>query len=384
MGSRSVTAMSVEREVPLGASPASVVHVIPNDQLRGAQVVARDLCARLDALGHHRHELVTLFDAPTTMLGPVRALGVTPGRMRRLGFDVRAAIRLRRVLHQVRPAVVVAHGSEPLKYAIATAAAIPIVYYRIGIAAASARTGWRRRLYRRLAARAALVVAISADSGDEVVDLLGVPRARVVVVPNGRDPAVYAAASTHRTSTAVKLLFVGHLSSSKRPALFVDLVAELRQRGLAVDGEVVGDGPLLDELTRSAPPGVEVLGLRRDVPDLLAGADVFVFTSVPEGEGMPGVLIEAAMAGLPVVATRVPGVADVVVEGVTGFVVPADNPLVALADAVQQLIEHPDLRQRMGAAGRDHAVAHFGIDGVVAAWNEALRHVTVAPLRGDD
>jgi glycosyltransferase involved in cell wall biosynthesis len=351
----------------------TVLHVVPGDLMRGAQVVARNLRERLDR-EHDEHQIVTLFAGQPAVLGNAQRLDVRPGRARRAGFDPRAAVALRRAVRRLAPRAIVAHGSEPLKYAVAAAGSTPIVYYRFGVATPAANRGWRRRFHRALVSRAALVVAISDDVRDEVVDLLGVEPDRVVMVPNGRDPEIYFPAAERVAPAAPHLIFVGHLTRTKRPFAFLDLVSELRRRGTAVTASIVGDGPLLADVVKAAPADVEVLGARVDVPDLLRTADVFVFSSVPESEGFPGVLIEAAMTGLPIVTTRVPGTMQAVVDGVTGIVVAPDD-LAGLCDAVDQLVRDVDRRVSMGAAGRRHAVSGFALGDVVERWREVLAGV---------
>ncbi|MGH9104150.1 MAG: glycosyltransferase family 4 protein, partial [Acidimicrobiales bacterium] len=150
------------------------------------------------------------------------------------------------------------------------------------------------------------------------------------------------------------------------------LVRELRRRGHPVRGLVVGDGPLEAEVRRLAEgAGVEVLGRRMDVPDILASADVFAFTSVPESEGMPGVLIEAGMAGVPVVATKTPGATTVIAEGETGYVVPFDD-FDALVGAVEKLVLDPDRRAAMGAAARRRCEHDFSLEVVHRGWRTLL------------
>ena len=101
---------------------------------------------------------------------------------------------------------------------------------------------------------------------------------------------------------------------------------------------MVGDGPLAGELAPlAAARGVELLGPRSDVPELLRGSDVFVFTSLPTGEGMPGVLIEAGLSGLPAVSTPVPGAATVLADGTTGVIV--DDSVAAMVAAVGELLD---------------------------------------------
>jgi glycosyltransferase involved in cell wall biosynthesis len=116
---------------------------------------------------------------------------------------------------------------------------------------------------------------------------------------------------------------------------------------------------------------VQLLGSRDDIPDLLRTSDLMVFPSRPRGEGMPGVLIEAGLSAVPVVATAVPGVRSVIADGDTGVVVPPDD-LPALVDATASLLSDPARRSAMGAAARDRCVREFSLDVVTATWRSFL------------
>ncbi len=105
--------------------------------------------------------------------------------------------------------------------------------------------------------------------------------------------------------------------------------------------------------------------------ELLRGADAFVFCSLPTGEGMPGVLIEAGLSALPVVATAVPGVRTVVEDGVGGFVVEVDD-VEGMVAATARLLSEPALRRRMGEAARTRCMARFSLDAVASCWTSFL------------
>ncbi len=152
------------------------------------------------------------------------------------------------------------------------------------------------------------------------------------------------------------LAFVGALTPGKRPQRFVEVVAALRRRGVELRAVVCGDGPLAPSLAGpAAAAGVELLGSRSDVAEVLRGADVFVFPSLPTGEGMPGVLIEAGLTGLPVVATAVPGVRTIVEDGTSGFVVDVDD-LDAMVEATARLLLWPGPASDHGRRGARGAV----------------------------
>jgi glycosyltransferase involved in cell wall biosynthesis len=114
---------------------------------------------------------------------------------------------------------------------------------------------------------------------------------------------------------------------------------------------------------------ISFLGYRSDVDDLLRAADIFTLPS--HREGMPRSIIEAMMSGLPVVATNIRGSREEVVDGETGFLVPVRDA-VKLADALQRLTKDVDLRSRMGAAGRDRAVALYDESKVIECQLQIL------------
>lgn len=349
-----------------------VLHVLPVDLARGAQTYARELRLELDGAGA-RHRTLTLFRSEPAALRPDLTLDVPSGPLRR-AVDPRAVLKLRRVVRRERPDVVVAHGGEPLKYAVL--AGVPkrqLAYYKIGIGG-DRLAGVRGTLHRRMLRRVGTIAAVSNDAADEVREW-GVATNDVVVIPNGRDPALFARREPVVADAPPRITFVGHVTASKRPERFVEVIRRLRADDLAIEASMAGDGPLLDAVRGPAEAaGVSLLGRVEDVPELLAGSDVMVMTSVPEGEGMPGVLIEGGLAGLPVVTTRVPGAADVVVDGVTGFVVPVDD-LPALVDAVRTVALDRELRTRFGSAARERCEREFSLAASIGKWRDLLSSI---------
>jgi glycosyltransferase involved in cell wall biosynthesis len=129
---------------------------------------------------------------------------------------------------------------------------------------------------------------------------------------------------------------------------------------------------------------VRFLGVRNDIPELLNAADGYVMSSA--WEGMPMVLLEAAAAGLPIVATGVGGNHEVVWEGESGFLVPPRDAD-ALALAMRRLMELPEVQRRdMGERGREHVQSQYGLKRTVGCWESlyyevlARKGLTLAPL----
>jgi len=126
---------------------------------------------------------------------------------------------------------------------------------------------------------------------------------------------------------------------------------------------IAGDGELRGELERTTGPNVRFLGSRTDVPDILASLDVFAFPSLFEGLCLA--VIEAQVAGVPVVATAVGGIKETVVEGETGLLVPLRDPE-ALASAIRRLLEHPDEAARLAAEARRRALERYSEERMVS------------------
>lgn len=166
---------------------------------------------------------------------------------------------------------------------------------------------------------------------------------------------------------------VGRLTYQKAPD---DFLAALRALGRpGVTGVWIGDGELAGQVAARAAslPGSQVLlaGQRSNVPDLLPAFDVFALPS--RYEGLPTVVVEAMVCGIPVVATAVNAVGDVVIPGETGLLVPPGRPEL-LAEAVGFLLDTPAAAARMAATARSRLGTRFG--------EQALRYALVAAYSG--
>jgi glycosyltransferase involved in cell wall biosynthesis len=182
---------------------------------------------------------------------------------------------------------------------------------------------------------------------------------RTVVIPNAVD--VGAIPQARHDGGRPRVLAVGRLAEPKDALTLVRALAAVP--GHAFSALLVGDGPdrpaVEAEVRRlGLQHAVTVAGTRDDVPELLARADVFALSS--RSEGAPVSILEAMAAGLPVVASSVGGVPELVADGETGLLVPPGDPA-AMAAALGRLLEDVDLRRRLGAAGRDRALRCFDV-----------------------
>jgi glycosyltransferase involved in cell wall biosynthesis len=164
---------------------------------------------------------------------------------------------------------------------------------------------------------------------------------------------------------------VGRLTYQKAPEDFIAAMREIGRPG--VIGVWIGGGELAERmarLTASLPPGVRVVmaGERTDVLDVLPAFDVFAMPS--RYEGLPTVIVEAMICGIPVVATAVNAVPDLVIPGVTGLLVPARRPA-RLAAAVCRLLDAPQLAARMAAVARARVADQYGEPALRSALTAA-------------
>ena len=162
-----------------------------------------------------------------------------------------------------------------------------------------------------------------------------------------------------------RLLYVGRLAAAKGMPILLQSIAALKSAHPALHLTVVGDGPDRDLLAHQAneleiADRTDFVGYKTpaEVRHYLQEADIFVMSSF--AEGVPVVLMEAMMAGRPVVATRVGGISELVEEGVSGFLVPPSDPQI-LGDRIHQLLCDSDLRQQFGQQGRRRVSAEFNI-----------------------
>ena len=201
---------------------------------------------------------------------------------------------------------------------------------------------------------------------------------KVSVIPNGVDVEALTASAAEGARTRAELglqpaefvwLAIGRLLPQKDYPTLLNAIASLA--GSPARLLIAGRGPLLGELQQQAErlgvaSHVTFLGVRQDIAALLAAADGFVLSSA--WEGMPNVVMEALAAARPVVSTRVGGVAELVQDGETGWLVPAGDSK-ALSQAMHQLMRLPlERRQRMGMAGRNYLRAHYGLEAMAERW----------------
>jgi glycosyltransferase involved in cell wall biosynthesis len=269
--------------------------------------------------------------------------------------DLAGLVELVRLFRRERPDLVHLNSSKAgaLGRIAAAIARVPARVFTVHGWSFAPHGGPSETAYRaleRLLAPLAWTICVSAGDYAKAPWLNG----RGIVIPNAVDVAGVKRPVHNGSPEPPTIVSVGRLVLPKD---FWTLGAAFRSlRPGSFRALIVGDGPQRSFL--EGIEGVELLGERDDVPALLAQANVFVLTSL--SEGMPISVLEAMAAGLPVVATAVGGVPEIVVDGETGFLVPVEDAE-AVAAALTRLLDDRSLRERMGAAGRRRAERDFDL-----------------------
>jgi glycosyltransferase involved in cell wall biosynthesis len=190
------------------------------------------------------------------------------------------------------------------------------------------------------------------------------------VVPGGIDARRFSAPAA---SARTDLVFVGRLAPIKRVDIFLEVVARLKTVRPEVSAMVVGDGPLRPSLEAQARAlglerHVRFAGQQRDVEEWLRGARIFVLTS--ETEGLALAMMEAMLCGLPVVVPRVGDLADLVEDGVNGYLVRGRTPE-AFAAPLLELLSDEDRRRGFGQAAR-RAAERYEVGATTRSWDAIL------------
>jgi glycosyltransferase involved in cell wall biosynthesis len=179
---------------------------------------------------------------------------------------------------------------------------------------------------------------------------------------------------------SLQCAFIGRVTQIKRPDRFLDVVSEIKKRGVKLDFSIAGDGELLEmcrERIKQENLPVTILGWQSNIEKVLSSADMVVLTS--DNEGTPLSLIQAAMARLPVVTTNVGSVPEVVLDGVTGIV--TGLGVQEIADALEKLTNDTDLRAKLGAAAEKFTISNFGVERLIHDHEELYKKLLSSRAR---
>jgi glycosyltransferase involved in cell wall biosynthesis len=344
-------------------SRIKVLHLLVSLPVGGAEDLVAAIVRGLDP---------ARFDVQAATIGPA---GVVGEELQRDGYpvhslgldlkenpDLKIVLRLRRLLKDLKPDILHTHLYHPNYYGRLAALGLGLKGVVASVHNVYTRPKLHRRMWNFLLSRATdRIVAVSPQVWQDVRRYDAVAGSRLRLLPNGISLAALETAESREEAKAglgvsgFCLGAVGRLEEQKGHTYLLQALPAVLDALGEITVLLAGDGRLWGTLTRQArelgvADQVKFLGARRDMPLIYQALDVFVLPSL--WEGLPLALLEAMGAGLPVVATRVGGVVDVIEDGVNGRLAsPGDSQ--ALAGAIVELANRPELRREMGSAARD-------------------------------
>jgi glycosyltransferase involved in cell wall biosynthesis len=356
--------------------PLRVAHVVQGLEVGGLEKLVIELARRAD------RQIVLPEIVCTDSIGQLASrypLEVRVSTVRaRPGFDWRAVMRLARHFWRSKTDIIHSHNqrAQYLSTLAGLVARVPVlINTRHGMYLPTTRRGTLRR--RTLAMPSHAVVAVSSAAHDQAVQVDRIPPSKVRTIVNGTDIAATrltrsaARATLGLDDDALVIGAVGRLAAEKDYASLVAAFRQVRTQVPHVVAAILGDGPLLRELSEAARAHgcseLRFFGYREDAVALLSAFDMFVQPSLSEGIALA--VIEAMAAGLPVIATSVGGNPEALGNGDAGILVPARD-IDALASAITALAHDAGRRNRLAEAGRRRAETYFSIEATARAYEQ--------------
>ncbi len=361
-----------------------VMHVVLSLDCGGLERIVLSLVREGQRLG--QDVSVLCLERPGTLAAQAEQLGakvISLGKSQ--GLVLSLIQQIRDVLGHVRPQVVHTHQISALFYAgpAARSLNIPAVVHTEHGKTYSTRkrTRWVGRMAGPFASR---FLCVSRDIADEVLRYAIAPRHKVQVVANGIEPAVQAchgATQEVRQSLGIPrgaplVGTVGRLHEIKCHWLLIRAFARLLPRIPDAQLQIVGDGPCMPKLralTSELRIGnvVHLVGYQPDPHSYLRAMDVFALTSC--SEGMPVSILEAFRARVPVVASRVGGVCELIEHGRTGMLFESGDEM-ALTAQLEEVLNDKQLSQRLAKAGHDLLMAQFDSSAMARNYQRHYLH----------
>ncbi len=349
-----------------------ILYIITQGILGGAQTHIRHLCENLKE-DCDVHVAVGVYGPLVDDLSKEGiAVHVVPSLVRPISpfKDIGGFRELKRLIKSVKPDLISTHSSKAgiLGRLAAKVYGVPVIFTAHGWAFTEGVPSAKRIMYiwaERFAAKwADKIICVSENDRKLALDYGVATEEQLITIHNGM-PIINGTFNDKKgkEDKAVEFIMVARFSEQKDHQLLLTAIRHTNSQNNYVLS-LVGDGELLEStrtlcLDMTIEDKIRFLGPRQDVPELLTGADAFVLTS--NWEGLPRRIIEAMRAGLPVVASDVGGINELVEEGVTGFLVPRGDAE-TLRARLEILIDNPEIRHQMGMAGYERFLEKFTFD----------------------
>jgi glycosyltransferase involved in cell wall biosynthesis len=347
-----------------------ILQLVTKRQYRGAEVFAANLSEELINLGHEII-FVGLYKNKGNILQLDRAQNMDLIENTKT-FSLLLVKKLVSLVKEVKPDVIQCNGSDTLKYMVSASffvPGIPILYRNISMISEWVPDGPKKIIYRNLFKRVAHVSSVGEEAVADFVKTFNYPSSQTSVIRRGI-PLKEIEKNKAREQLKRELglmesdkiaMHIGNFSIEKNHLFLFDIFSDLKLKNPDIKLVCVGTGNLFEELKeevvkRELENTIYFMGFRKDIPELLAGADLFVLSS--KVEGVPGVILEAATQCIPSIATDVGGVREVLNNNQTGFIIKDFNKE-KFKKRIIELTENDELRNRLGRNAYELVVKDF-------------------------
>jgi sugar transferase (PEP-CTERM/EpsH1 system associated) len=375
-----------------------VVHLIYRLDFGGLETLVAECVNRMPA-DKYRHAIVCLTDY-TEFAKKITKPGVEIYALHKApGLGLGTHVTIWKLLRKLRPTILHTYNLSAIEYTVAaTLAGVPIRVHAEHGREATDPEGKNRKhnlLRRLLIPFIDVYVPVSGDLQRWLKTAIGVPNKKNLLVNNGVDTASFKPKTSsdtppqaHPFSTDCFVVgTVGRIQEVKNQRALVDafihLLTLLPSERARLRLAIVGSGPLLPAIQEKiATAGIADLvwlpGARNDIAEIMRSFSVFALPSI--AEGAPVTILEAMSTGLPVVATRVGGIPEVVFDKSTGILVPPGDPI-ALASALAMYVKQPALAAQHGAAGRERIEQIYSITAMLTAYTKLYDSLCAAKTK---
>lgn len=358
----------------ISLNPVSVLYLNFSMEVGGIETLICEFATRLNSNGFLSS--ICVFSGGGSLEKKLESEGVMVGCVeKKEGIDLTVIPRLRRFLREKGIRILHTHNYAAWLYGVLAARGIRGLrhIHTEHSNIKKKRRGWVERLLIHFTDR---IVCVSDDVKRSMIEHQGISSEYLNVIYNGVDTNRFCPNSFKRKlykdelgikHDALIIGIVARLAPVKDHSTLLKAFSKVSENIPEAILLIVGDGELKHTLIKQTSEiglenNVYFLGERQDIPDLLNVMDIFVLSSLSEGHNMS--LLEAMSTGLPVVATDVGGNSEVIVDGVTGFLVPSESPNI-LGEKIGTLLREEKLRLQMGKNGRKRAERYFNTNSMI-------------------
>lgn len=329
-----------------------ILQVIPYFCFGGAEIMCENLCYALKGLGHEV-TVVSLYDERTPISERMEAAGIRILYLdKKLGLDVSMVPKLVKIMKREQPDVVHTH-LDVIKYAAAAAklAKVKKCVHTVHSVAYKEAEGRLQKIINKTYFKLgwSVPVALSAEVQQTIADFYGLDKQKIPMIYNGIDLSKCIPKEDYRVGKTITFLHVGRFDVPKNHAGLLKAFQKLHEKHPQCRLRLVGDGDLRPDMEKLAQelgitPWVEFCGMQANVHPYLQNADIFILPSIYEGN--PMTIIEAMGTGLPIIATMVGGIPDMLQNQETALLVPCEED--AICEACEKMLGDEVLRAQLG------------------------------------